>query len=199
MPYSSNSTASSKFVSGASGATPKSFCCFFWRRFWIFSACFSCRERSFCLFVNEGREFPAISILRCALNVRRFFYLVYTGGGATPPENDLQLIVFKNSGDLATGVSGPGGGLVQTKVGSPVVQRFAVVAGLFVGQCQIIVGVGVRGSELQRRLIDAYGFLQASSLVENVGQVEISQGISRIDLNRLPVVCLCLGVVLHVV
>src|SRR4051812_19132643 len=155
MPYSSSSTASSKFVSGASGATPKSFCCFFWRRFWIFSACFSCRERSFCLFVNEGREFPAISILRCTLNVRRFFYLVYTRRGATPPKNDLQLVVFKNSGDLAAGVSGPGGRLIQPKVGSPVIQGFAVVAGLFVGQCQVVVGVSVSRRELQGRLVNA--------------------------------------------
>ena len=52
---------------------------------------------------------------------------------------------------------------------------------------------------MQCDLVDLDRFLNASSFVENVAQIEVSQGIPRIGIDRLAVVRFRLQVILRVV
>src|SRR6202521_3589174 len=85
--------------------------------------------------------------------------------------HQLQAVALQDALDLMFGVYGPGAGGVELHVGAPVLQRLARLADLLVGQCDVVVRVGVGGSELNRGLISVDGFLDASGLAENVVQV----------------------------
>src|SRR6202521_4870308 len=85
--------------------------------------------------------------------------------------HQLQAVALQDALDLMFGVYGAGAGGVELHVGAPVLQRLARLADLLVGQCDVVVRVGVGGSELNRGLISVDGFLDASGLAENVVQV----------------------------
>src|ERR1700682_6777030 len=76
--------------------------------------------------------------------------------------HQLQAVALQDALDLMFGVYGPGAGGVELHVGAPVLQRLARLADLLVGQCDVVVRVGVGGSELNRGLISVDGFLDAS-------------------------------------
>ena len=75
-------------------------------------------------------------------------------------------------------------------------QSTARIAYLFIGERKIVMRVGVCRGELQRDLVNLDRFLNASSFVENVTEVEISERISRVGIDRLAVVRLCLQIIL---
>src|ERR1700675_2310630 len=102
--------------------------------------------------------------------------------------HQLQAVALQDALDLMFGVHGPGAGGVKLHVGTPVLQRLARLAYLLIGQCDVVVRVGVGGRELNRGLIRVDSFFDASGFVEYVAQVEIGERVAGIDLNRRTVV-----------
>ena len=88
---------------------------------------------------------------------------------------------------------------VEFDVRAPMGQRFAWLLDLFKRQRQIVMGVGVGGRQLQGSLVGLDRFLDAAGFVEDIAQVEVSQRITRIRLDRTPVMLFSLPVVLPVV
>ena len=113
--------------------------------------------------------------------------------------NQLQAVRLQDALDLAAGVHRPGAGSVELDIGLPVFERLAGLADLFVGQRQIVVRVGVGGSELQGGLVSNNGFLHAAGLVEHVAEIEVSEGVARVGFNRLAVMLFREGEILAVV
>ena len=66
-------------------------------------------------------------------------------------------------------------------------ERLAGFADFFEGQREIVVSVGIGGSELQGRLVGLNRFLHAPGLIEHIAEVEIRKGVARIGFNRLAV------------
>ncbi len=69
-------------------------------------------------------------------------------------------------------------------------QGFARFAHFFVSESEVVVGVGVGGSELHCHLISLDALLYAAGLVENIAQIEIGQRVAGIGLQRGAVVLL---------
>src|ERR1017187_4028694 len=102
--------------------------------------------------------------------------------------NQLQAVRLQDALDLAAGVYCPRAAGVELDVGLPVSERLARFADLFVGQRQIVVGVGVGGSQLQGGLVRKNSFLHAAGLVEHVAEIEVSERVARVGFNGLAVV-----------
>jgi hypothetical protein len=89
---------------------------------------------------------------------------------------------------LAARVHRPGAGGIQLHVGPPVVQSLARFFDLLVRQRQVVMRVGVGGSELQGGVIRLDGLVHAAGLIQNVAQIEVRQRVTRIDLDGAAVV-----------
>ena len=83
--------------------------------------------------------------------------------------------------DLVAGVDGPGTGCIEFDIGLPVFQGFARLANFFVGESEVVVSVGVSGSELDGHFICLNAFLDASGFVEDIAQIEIGEGVARVS------------------
>ncbi len=93
--------------------------------------------------------------------------------------------------NLAARVVGPGAAVIELDIGAPVAQGAAVFAGAFVGECQVVVGVGVAGRERDGLEVGGDGFLEALELVENVAEIEVGENITRVGLGGAAVEFLC--------
>ena len=82
--------------------------------------------------------------------------------------------------NLRAGVIGPGAGTVQPYVGVPVAQGEARFGFAFVGQGQVVVGVGIARGERDGLLIRGDRFVRPFQFIENVAKIEIGQHVSRI-------------------
>ena len=98
--------------------------------------------------------------------------------------HEFQAVALQNALDLMFGVDRPRPGGVELYVSAPVLQRFARLAHLLVGERDVVMRVRISGRELNGGLVSVDCFLDASGLVEHVAQVEIGERVARIDLNR---------------
>src|SRR5579862_1042370 len=112
--------------------------------------------------------------------------------------NQLQRVGLQDAFDLAAGMYGPGTGRVELDIGLPVLERLAGFADFLVGERQIVVGVGVGGSELQSSPVGKNSFLHTASLVEHVAEIEISERVARVGFNSVAVMLFCQGELLAV-
>src|ERR1700687_5752868 len=101
--------------------------------------------------------------------------------------NQLQRVGLQDTLDLAAGMDCPWAGGVELYVSLPMLERLARFTDLLVGQRQIVMRIGVSGSELQGSFVGANGFLYSASLIEHVAEIEVSERVTRIGFNGLAV------------
>jgi len=100
----------------------------------------------------------------------------------------FQTVALQNPLDLMFGVYRPRARRVEFHVRTPVLQRFARLAPLLIGQGKVVVRVGVGRRQLNRGLISVDRFFHPPCLIQHIAQVEIGQRVARIDLDRRTVV-----------
>ena len=114
-----------------------------------------------------------------------------TGAGAS--SHDHQLLAVKDLPDLAAGVVRPGADGVELEVAHPVAEGLAALVLALIGQRQVVVGVGVPGSEANGGTVGVNGLAEPLQLVEHVAQIEEGQRVVRIGESRLAVKALGSG------
>src|SRR5579871_1236361 len=105
----------------------------------------------------------------------------------------------ENFADLVAGVNGPGSGVVEANISAPMRESAAGLADFFVGEREVVMSVGVGGSEQQGGFVRADRIRHAAGFIEHVAQIEIGQGVSRINVNGATIVLLRARVFLTVV
>src|SRR5579871_4707519 len=69
-------------------------------------------------------------------------------------------------------------------------ESFARLTHFLIREGKVVVRIGVCWSELDRDLVGKDRFLDASRLIEHVAEIEIGKRVTRIGLDRVPVMCL---------
>ena len=101
---------------------------------------------------------------------------------ALPRVHQLQPVGLQNALHLIARVHCPRSGGIKLHVRAPVLQRHARLFDLFVGQRQVVVGIGISWSKLQRGMVGLNGFGYAAGLVQHIAQIEIGKRIAGINL-----------------
>src|SRR5215471_13103156 len=104
--------------------------------------------------------------------------------------DEFQSVGLQDTLDLAAGVHRPGPRSVKLDVRLPVLESLPWLAKFLVSQGKIVVRVGVSGSQLQRRLVRLNSFLHAAGLIQDIAKVEVGQRVTRVGLDRVPVMTL---------
>src|SRR5260370_10688657 len=116
-----------------------------------------------------------------------------------PLFHDLELIRGEDFLDLAAGVGGAGRYGFEFGVAPPVAQSLARLTCLLKGQGQVVMGVGIGGSQGDGGLVSADAVGQASSLVEHVAEIEVRQRVLEINLDSFAVITLSQHIIVTVV
>src|SRR5215471_13676932 len=104
--------------------------------------------------------------------------------------DEFQSVGLQDTLDLAAGVHRPGPRSVKLDVRLPVLESLPWLAKFLVSQGKIVVRVCVSGSQLQRRLVRLNSFLHAAGLIQDIAKVEVGQRVTRVGLDRVPVMTL---------
>src|SRR3954464_9883523 len=116
-----------------------------------------------------------------------------------PTPHNLQFFRFEDLLNLRTRVVRPCPHRVHADVSAPVRKRFAWFSQAFESEREIVMSVSVVGSDGDGRTISIDGFIEPSSFVQHITEVEKAQRVSRVDLHRLTIVAFGLPIVLLVV
>src|SRR3984957_9146468 len=111
----------------------------------------------------------------------------------------LQPIGLQNPLNLITRMHRPRPRRIQLHIRPPVLQSLTRLANFLIGQRDVVMSIAVSGRELQRRVVSLDCLSDASSLIQHIAQIEISQSVARIDRNRGAVMLLRQSVILPVV
>ena len=114
-------------------------------------------------------------------------------------EDEFQTVCLQSALDLIASVNCPWAGGVQFDVGTPVSDGSAWFSKLLVGKREVVVRVCIGRRELQSGLVGLNRFLHPTSFVEHVAQIEIREGVARIDFDGAAVMSFGLRVLLAVV
>jgi hypothetical protein len=71
-----------------------------------------------------------------------------------------------------------------------VLQRLARFADFFICQREIVMRIGIGGSQLQCRLVGLNRFVDPSGLVEDVAKIEVRQRVARIRFDGFAIMML---------
>src|SRR5436305_12398755 len=73
---------------------------------------------------------------------------------------------------------------IEPDVGSPVLERRGRLPDVFKRECKVVMSIGIGGRQLDRGLVGRNRFLHSAGFVEHVAEIEISQRVPRINLDR---------------
>ncbi len=95
--------------------------------------------------------------------------------------DNLQLVSLKNTSYLVAGVHRPGTSAVELQVGSPVGKCLSRLTQAFIRERQVVMGISIGGSQLNRGAIGYDCFLDPTCFIQNIAEIEVSQGITRVQ------------------
>src|SRR5437588_12863999 len=90
-----------------------------------------------------------------------------------PSPDDTKLFGLKDLLDLPARVVGPCADRIHLCVSAPVGERPARTTQAFEGERQIVMSVGVAGRDCDGLAISFHRFREASSLIEDVAEIEV--------------------------